>query len=1029
MSFDMKKVLDISNSAKDIEEVLKNFYYRVEYPFTRAGVRARNLPLFNKELYELILNLKRLPEVRVFEDHYIEKYSTRGLNDKPLRYHANIAYKSLLLDMHFYFILKESNLFDDVRIEYIHDIAAQTDILLKKNNIELGLQLFSGDKNYELTKQKSVQSQQYQLGYKLLLYNVRDNLEWKRNLIVADGTQINLFSEKDAQYIAQFISTTNTPEISASQNEDEFALLLPAKVNVSNENHLNKNKKEVITYSYIYMGPKTEEQRVYISTLKKKGIKVFYVYFKPSSSIFTFIAKDGQEFSENGIPINKDKAHMILKKYESYLKNFNLKQYIVEHAQAKMNLAINAGAGSGKTTTLVWRILYLLFTGKVDSLKQIVMITFTNEAAGNMKVALEEQFEKIYRITGNTKHYQYLQEINAMKIVTIPSFAKDIIKQFSYYLGLSNNIEVSARIMKFREILDSVLDEELKKYTINPFGSLTYHKIIKLLEELWSKFTQKGIVASEIATYLKENQKDDQLKIIIATVLKRVDEKFNELKFDDDFLTLSDLTRFLKLLDNPRIELNELGETYKYLFVDEFQDTDIAQIQFIASITKKANLNLTVVGDTKQSVYRFRGADATAFTVLDDYLKRIDAPQMNNFNLTENFRSSRELIEEMEKIFDKWRRHSLLPSKEKQMTSKQMRKIDLKHMFNLNKNQFTTDDLMRHYNFMPKNEEKPNVLAILVRSNEEALKIGGILNNLEGAPEYEVRTEGTLYSSKAAKDLLVLLHSWIYVNGDKVAKRQAMFSLSDTAFCIKEKELKFTRNGYKNMVIGAEDLEFLLPDIWRESLLLMKEKPVLPVIEDFLSKSDFVSNLEKSNMNQFSIMKYEFNLEKITLEIFNALGQNASLLQIYDWLALQIATNKESEEVELEDTIFDENFIRVMTVHKSKGLQFHTVVLPYVNNGFLKPMEKIKKDFIVQLDKDNMPIFGWKYVDEDDAFTNETTNYESLRKEENKEQSREESRLLYVAMTRAEQSLIVYGLENTKMNVSQPNSWGELLLM
>ena len=188
MGFDMKRVIDILQNAQSIEQVLLSSYRKVEYPFTRVGVKARNLPLFNKELYELIITLGRLPEVAYFEEHYKRKYLSRGLNDKAIQYHANISYRALVLDLHFYFVLKQSKLFDDVQIVYTHDVAAQTDILLRKNDIELGLQVFSGDSNYELTKRNSIRKNQHLLAYTLILYNVRDNLTWKRKLTAADGS-------------------------------------------------------------------------------------------------------------------------------------------------------------------------------------------------------------------------------------------------------------------------------------------------------------------------------------------------------------------------------------------------------------------------------------------------------------------------------------------------------------------------------------------------------------------------------------------------------------------------------------------------------------------------------------------------------------------------------------------------------------------------------------------------------------------------------------------------------------------------
>ncbi|AVK95632.1 ATP-dependent helicase [Lysinibacillus sphaericus] len=1018
MGFEMKRVIDILQRAESIEQVLQCSYRKVEYPFTRVGVRARNLPLFNKELYELIIALGRLPEVTYYEEYYIRKYSTRGLNDKALQYHANIAYKALVLDLHFYFVLKQSKLFDDVHMEYAHDVAAQTDILLRKNGIELGLQVFSGDQNYEMTKRNSIEKKQSQVAYQLMLYNVRDNLAWKRNLTVADGSQMLLFGEKDAQYIAEMITSAITPTIQVSQNEDQFALL-PVEPSTVVE-----NTEAEVQYSYVYIGSKAEARTSYMKQLKKNGIRLFHCYLKPGYPTFT--AKDGMVFTLDGNAMPRADAYKFLYRYRKYLNEFNWHQYCVEHASPKISLAINAGAGSGKTTTLVWRILYLLFTKQIDSLQQIVMITFTNEAANNMKEALEERLEKLYRSTGDPQHYAYLQEINAMKIVTIPTFAKDIIKQFSHHLGLSNNIEVSPMTVKFREILEESLDIELARHEENTFGKLAYYKITRFLESIWDKFSQKGIIEKELVRYLEKNEMDDELKLVVARILRRVDRKFTKLKFEADFLTVADLTRFLKLLNNPNVPLKDLRKNYKYLFVDEFQDTDIAQIQFIATVAKRAGLHLTVVGDTKQSVYRFRGADSTAFTVLDDYLKGSKSRKMYSFKLVENFRSSKELIEKMEEIFGKWREHELLPSSEKPMESNRENKMHLDHVFDLIDAEFTMDTMLNDYRLMPAGGEKPNVLAILVRNNYEAMQIGEMLSHLKNGPEYEVRTEGTLYMSRAARDLGVLLHSWIYANADEVAKKQAIFSLSDTAFCMKDEDFAFTKNGD---IVSAEDLEFFVPKAWYEALHLMKEKPVLTVIEDFLSKTDFALNLEQQNFDEKAIMKYELNLEKITLDIFTKFGQGASLVQIYDWLHLKIATNREGDEAELEDSVFDENFIRVMTVHKSKGLQFHTVVIPYPDNSFIKPMEKMKEDFIVQIGENDKLSFGWKYEDDQNEFTSVTSNYKKLRAEEDEEQRCEEARILYVAMTRAEQSVKIYGLGKTKKQVKQPNTWGELLLM
>ncbi|PFJ87317.1 hypothetical protein COJ11_26255 [Bacillus cereus] len=1031
MVFNFQDIFTHLQSSKEIEHILAHSYRQVEYPFNKRGVYARNLPLFNKELYDLIIKLKRLPTVEEFEEHYVKKYLTRSTNRVALHYHSNTAYKALVSELHFYFILIESGLFDDVKMSYTYDLEAKTDLLIRKNGKMLGIQLFSGDENYRLSKEKSIEK--LQLGYELKLYNLRDHQERKKIITGVDGSKFNLYGKQDAQFFAEYLSNAaNIPpeELMKDEPTDIFTLL--PDITIQNDTTIDAID---VQYSYIYIGLRFDHIEQYINMLRKQGKKVFALYRKKSGDTFTAI--DGRNFTLNGKRLKRADGLCYLKKYSNHFKRFNFYQYKIEHANPTFNIAVNAGAGSGKTTTLVSRILYLLFTKQINSLHEIVMITFTNEAASNMKEALEERLEKLYRTTGSEAHYEYLQQINFMKIVTIPTFAKDILKQFSHYIGLSATIDITEMVVKRREILEHCLDAVLSGHSINPFGRLDYHKIIRFLENIWDKFNQKGIVEQELTQYLGLNPQDDTLKIAVTNILKAAEKQFTTLKFDEDFLTVADLTRFLKLLIDRNVPLHELNQHYKYLLVDEFQDTDIAQIQFIATIAAKANLHLTVVGDTKQSVYRFRGADSTAFSVLNDYLEELQCQKLHTYHLIENFRSSKKLIEGIENIFRRWREKELLPRNEQPMYSRQDNFMDEDQIFNLYTNEFKIDYLLEDYALMPSKKDKPHVLAVLVRNNHEALAIGKMLSNLEDGPQYEVRTEGTLYTSKSARDLGILLHSWLYAKSDHIMRNQALFSLSETAFCTKEKPIHFTvEERYQNSrqkkpssFISADDFSFKLPEAWHTALELMKEKPILPIVQEFLEQSDYVTNLDMIGFNEIKILKYELNLEKIITEIYAKFNNNATLIQVYDWLKLQILTNRESDEAEIEESAFDDNFVRVMTVHKSKGLQFHTVLIAYPNNAFILANDAIKRDIIVQVEEKGELNFGWKYYDEPSEFEDISSNYHALRSQENEEQRREEARILYVAMTRAEQSLKIYSLEDAQESANNPNTWGELLLM
>lgn len=1028
MAFNIEGIFTILQSTNEIEKVLTHSYRRIEYPFNKKGVYSRNAPLFNKALHDLILKLERLPTVEEYEDYYLKKYLTRYSNKVALQYHSNTAYKALVSELHFYLTLKESNLFDDVKMDFLYDIEAKTDVLIRKNGKELGIQLFSGDKHYRISKLQSIK--RLQLGYELILYNLREYPDRKKIIKSFDGSEIRLFGLADAQYFNDYLngqSNLSLEESILDELTDEFVLLPDGR---KSENIIDI--EEDVQYSYIYIGPHSNAIQNYLNKLRKYGKAVYAYYQEKLKDVFT--ATDGKLFILNGQRIKKSEGLRYIKKFQNYLEQFNIYQYRIEHANPKLNISVNAGAGSGKTTTLVSRILFLLFTKQVKSLGEIVMITFTNEAATNMKEALEERLENLYRKTGNEMHFRYLQQVSFMKIVTIPTFAKEILKQFSHYIGFSTKINISEMTVKRREILEHCLDNTLSSYSHNPFLNLDYHKIIRFLEIIWDKFNQKGIIEHDLSQYLENNIQDDKLKKIVTNIIKDAEEQFTAFKFDEDFLTVSDLTRFLKLLIDREVPLHKLNETYKFLMVDEFQDTDIAQIQFIAKITAQAKLRLTVVGDTKQSVYRFRGADSTAFSVLDDYLEEAQCQKLQTYYLIENFRASEILIDKMEEIFIRWRKENLLPSKEKPMYSRKENYMDKDNIFEKYENEFSIEFLLDDFKLMPPKERKPNVLAVLVRNNHEAIKIGEMLREFKNGPEYEVRTDGTLYTSKAARDLGILLKSWVYGNSDAIVRNQALFSLSKTAFIEKGEPFQFNMeerylNRRTKSFISADDFSFNLPIAYRNALDLMKEKPILPILQEFLDQCDYATNLGSLGFNKIEILKYELNIEKILSEIYAKFTNNSTLIQIYDWLKLQILTNRESDEAEVEETSFNDNFIRVMTVHKSKGLQFHTVLIPYPNNGFIRKDENIKEDIIIQILENDDLKFGWKYFDEKTGFEDISTNYPLLRSEENKEQRCEEARILYVAMTRAEQSLKVYGLNDVKIKSNQPNTWGELLFM
>lgn len=121
---------------------------------------------------------------------------------------------------------------------------------------------------------------------------------------------------------------------------------------------------------------------------------------------------------------------------------FNIQQYGIEHADSEKNILVKAGAGTGKTYSMVSRVSYLCNRYEnpiVNVIDDIAMVTFTNDAADNMKKRLKQLFINYYVLTGNPKYLNLIEDTDLMRISTIHKFARELIKESSLQMGLGDN--------------------------------------------------------------------------------------------------------------------------------------------------------------------------------------------------------------------------------------------------------------------------------------------------------------------------------------------------------------------------------------------------------------------------------------------------------------------------------------------------------------------------------------------------------------------------------------------------------------
>jgi len=315
------------------------------------------------------------------------------------------------------------------------------------------------------------------------------------------------------------------------------------------------------------------------------------------------------------------------------LKDLNKEQLTaVTHATGPM--LVIAGAGTGKTTVITKRIAWLI-EQKLAKPSEILALTFTDKAAKEMDERIMELLPYgVFDFTASTFH----------------SFCQDILKTYGIITGLSPDFELltqSQQILFIREHFD--------EFKLNLYKPITNpNKFISALVKLFSRCKDENISVNAYLDLAKIKSptanKNQNSKIQISAINIEEAQLLNEqaqayatyerLKMENNYFDFGDLIeKTLLLLKNRHTVLNELQNRYKYIFVDEFQDTNYTQAQIVYLLAQKYN-NITVVGDDDQSIYKFRGA---SISNIMEFVKHF--PKAKKVVLKHNYRSTQPILD------------------------------------------------------------------------------------------------------------------------------------------------------------------------------------------------------------------------------------------------------------------------------------------------------------------------------------------------------------------------------------------------
>ena len=486
------------------------------------------------------------------------------------------------------------------------------------------------------------------------------------------------------------------------------------------------------------------------------------------------------------------------------------------------------------------------------------------------------------------------------------------------------------------------------------------------------------------------------------------------------------------------------------MFVDEFQDTDDAQIEVLLELARVLNFRLFVVGDIKQCIYRFRGAKEKAFDQLNIATK---PNEWLEFSLQRNYRTDSDLLDVFHSSFEKWgaRDDELLsysPIKDRLIgtqyynsysTTLKADKSKYYHCSTIQNEsgriQALYDEIKRiqrriDYEETHGHKLKPSEksIAILVRENWQADLIRRECKKRYNI-DIQTSTGGDLFATQPALDMLTLVNALLHFD-----EAEYLYNLATSNFFnlnLPKASLYELRSNIKNSwrAKGADKanemdlvnniIEYLngvLARIegrdgkWEYVVRWLRTKPVLQALRDLYDYLQPWKNYSPDNVE--AQRYYQINVDLIFEHLINSCNiDRLTINTLQEHLYSSIFAHVSVDSREPQD---NENghIIQCITVHKSKGLEYGHVILPYCAFQ-IDQMKKAKLH--VSTEKNNGQYQIGYRIDQDGLATFQNNYYsETIEKEE---RSREETRILYVAMTRAVRSFSWIEVEK-KQNLS-----------
>ena len=596
---------------------------------------------------------------------------------------------------------------------------------------------------------------------------------------------------------------------------------------------------------------------------------------------------------------------------------------------------ILAGAGSGKTRTVTYRIAHMIKEKGISPLN-IMALTFTNKAAKEMK-------ERAEALIG--------PDANDLVVSTFHSFSVRLLKTYSDRIGYGRNFNIYD-VDDQKSIITKIKKElNIKNDEVSP---------AKIANRI-SKLKEQGIGIEEL-----EEQVDT--RIYSNRIFRDIYKKYDETLKANNAMDFSDLLLNAKrLLEDPYV-LERVQNRYKYIVVDEYQDTNDIQYEIISKIAEKYK-NICVVGDEDQSIYAFRGANINNILNFErDYKNAFVA------KLEQNYRSTKTILDTANELIKNNK-----SSKGKKLWTNGEKGEKIK-VFNASTVYDEAEFIVNEIKAKARDGKLYKDMTILYRTNspsrvlEETLLATNIPYKIYGGMQF--------FQRKEIKDILAYLNLLNNPNDNhnfyriinvpkrsighktleklgEIANEKGISMLESTKYI---DEIPGIRASVKE---AAKDFYKMMHEIYEN----LDELSIKEVFDEVLIKTKYIDSIEDNKEDRVK------NIEELLNSISESERQNPgmSLSEYLDMVSLTSSTD------DIED---EENFIKLMTIHSSKGLEFDYVFIAGMEDGL----------------------------------------FPSCNFDTSEEEIEEERRLCYVAVTRAKKELYI-------SHVSERMVWGQMNYM